>query len=119
MGQAHRSVEAPGLGSALVPSSSTFSFAADVWLHEGSSAAWHFLSVPPDVADDIEAGWGHRAAGFGSVRVEVRIGGSTWATSVFPDAKRETYVLPVKKQVRTAEGIVDGTTVEVMLTVIA
>lgn len=99
--------------------SSTFTFAADVWLHEGSSAAWHFLSLPPDVADDIEAEWGHRAAGFGSVRVEVSIGGSTWATSVFPDTTRETYVLPVKKQVRTAEGIVDGTTVEVRLTVIA
>ena len=99
--------------------SEAYEFAAEVWLHSGSSAAWHFLSVPPDVADEIEELHGHRAAGFGSVKVEVSIGGSTWSTSLFPDSKRETYVLPVKKQVRAAEGVEDGTTVRVRLAVVA
>lgn len=90
-----------------------------MWLHPTSGAAWYFLDVPPDIADDIEERWGHRAAGFGSVKVEVAIGGSTWSTSLFPDAKRATYVLPVKRQVRVAERVADGTTVEVRLTVVA
>lgn len=95
----------------------TWTFAADVWEHDGP-AAWYFLSLPGDVADAIEAEHGDRAAGFGSVRVEVTVGTTTWRTSVFPDRARETYVLPVKKEVRRAEGIDDGSRVEVALAVI-
>ncbi len=97
-------------------SDSTFTFATEVWIHEGGS--WHFLSVPEDVTDDIEERFGHRAGGFGSVRVEATIGGSTWQTSLFPDSKRGTYVLPVKKPVRAAEGLGEGSTTEVTLVVL-
>jgi hypothetical protein len=93
-------------------------FDAELWEHDGN-AAWHFLSLPEPVADDMEAEYGHRAAGFGSLRVEVTIGATTWRTSVFPDTKRRTYVLPVKKAVRTAEGVAAGDTVTVELAVIA
>jgi hypothetical protein len=57
--------------------------------------------------------------GFGSLRVEVAIGSTTWRTSVFPDTKRGTYLLPVKKQVRAAEGLVEGSVCSVELTVVA
>ena len=40
------------------------------------------------------------------------------ATSIFPDSKQGSYVLPVKKAVRTAEGIEDGDDVEVALDVL-
>lgn len=93
-------------------------FTADVWQHR-ADGGWHFLSLPEPLADDIEERHGAQAAGFGSLRVEVRIGSTTWATSIFPDSKRGTYVLPVKKAVRTAEGLADGSTVEVELTVLA
>jgi hypothetical protein len=93
-------------------------FDAELWEHDGSGA-WHFVSLPEPIADDLEAEHGHRAAGFGSLRVEVAIGATTWRTSVFPDTKRRTYVLPVKKAVRTAEGVAAGDTVTVELTVIA
>ena len=89
-----------------------------MWEHDGS-ASWHFLSVPEPIADDLEAEFGHRAAGFGSLRVEVTIGSSTWQTSLFPDSKRSTYVLPLKKAVRTAEGLSAGSTAQVELVVLA
>ena len=96
----------------------SFSFVAEVWEHDGTGS-WHFVSLPEDIADDIEEQYGHRAAGFGSLRVEVTIGGSTWRTSVFPDKQRATYVLPVKKPVRIAEDLAAGATAEVHLVVIA
>jgi hypothetical protein len=37
--------------------------------------------------------------GFGSVRVRAQIGDTEQMTSVFPDSKRQVYVLPVKKPV--------------------
>lgn len=94
-----------------------FTFSAEVWEHQGQ-AAWFFLSLPEDVADDIEEEFGHRAKGFGSVPVEVTIGSTTWTTSIFPDNKRATYLLPVKKAVRKAEDLADGSTPTVTLTVV-
>ena len=78
-----------------------------MWEYEGP-AAWFFVSLPHDVADEIAEAFEGRANGFGSVRVEVRIGSTTWATSIFPDKKNATYVLPVKKEVRRAEGLEAG-----------
>jgi hypothetical protein len=94
-----------------------YSFATELWEWDGN-ASWHFVSVPEDDADDIEERFGGRAGGFGSIRVEVTIGSSTWRTSLFPDSKRRTYVLPVKKPVRSAEGLTAGSTAAVTLTVL-
>lgn len=94
-----------------------FSFSTELWEHEGSSA-WFFVSLPEADADDIEQFFGHRAAGFGSVRVEVTVGSTRWRTSIFPDNKRKTYLLPVKKAVRVAEGLEAGSPVRVALTVV-
>lgn len=95
----------------------TFEFTSTLFRWEGN-AAWHFAAVPEDVTDEIDERWGSVAGGFGAVRVEVRVGGTTWRTSIFPDTGRGCYVLPVKKAVRTAEGLVDGSAVEVELTVL-
>ena len=96
----------------------TYSFTAELWETEGTGT-WHFVSLPDDEADDIEERFGHSAAGFGSIRVEVTIGSTTWRTSVFPDSRRKTYVLPVKKQVRVAEGLRVGSPADITLVVVA
>lgn len=103
--------------STALPVERAYTFEAEVWEHAGDGA-WHFVSLPDAVADEIDELHGHKAGGFGSVRVEVTIGGSTWRTSVFPDKKRATYLLPVKKPVRRAEGIETGSVVRVALEVV-
>lgn len=95
----------------------TYSFEAVVWEHDGPGG-WHFVSLPQEHADDIEERTAGQSTGFGSVRVEVAIGSTRWKTSVFPDQKRGTYLLPVKKSVRTAENLVDGTVAQVSLVVL-
>ena len=92
-------------------------FAAVLWEHEGAGA-WHFVSLPEELSDAIEAMHGHHAAGFGSLRVEVAIGATAWRTSIFPDSKRRTYLLPVKKAVRKAEGVAADDTVSVAIEVL-
>ncbi len=91
-------------------------FTAELWRWRGD-AAWHFLSLPEDVADEIEERMGGAARGFGSVPVRVTIGSSTWGTSVFPSKQDATYVLPVKRTVREAEGLTAGSAAEVTLTI--
>lgn len=89
-------------------------FTAPLWRYEGE-AAWFFVTVPVDVSDDVRELTEGSRRGFGSVRVRVTVGGSTWTTSVFPDSKRGAFLLPVKKAVRTAEGLDDGDDVDVVL----
>ena len=55
-----------------------------------------------------------RRRGFGSVRVEVRIGDSRWSTSVFPQTDGGWF-LPVKKAIARAEGVGAGDEVAVRL----
>ncbi|MFR9750548.1 DUF1905 domain-containing protein [Nocardia sp. 004] len=93
-----------------------YEFTARVWEHQGN-AAWHFVSLPEDIADEIEERYGHRSGGFGSVRVHVVVGDSRWSTSLFPDTSRATYLLPLKKAVRTAEDLVAGSTASIELTI--
>jgi hypothetical protein len=84
-----------------------FSFTAELWRYRGE-AGWHFVTLPHGVADAIEELTVPTRRGFGSVRVEVTVGSTTWRTSLFPDTKAESYVLPVKKSVRTAERLEAG-----------
>src|SRR5687768_7147388 len=55
-----------------------------------------------------------RRRGFGSVKVTVRVGGSEWCTSVFPQ-KSGGWFLPVKQAIQRAEGLPESETVEVEL----
>ena len=90
-----------------------FTFTAELWRWSGD-AAWRFVIVPSDLADEIRIVSGP-PRGFGSVRVEVTVGATTWRTSVFPDSTAGTYILPIKKAVRVAEGLEDGDEVAVTL----
>jgi hypothetical protein len=78
-----------------------------LWLWSGGQASWHFLTVPEDQAGEIRANSLANRGGFGSVRVEARIGDIAWRTSVFPQ-KSGGYILPVKKEVRCRAGIAAG-----------
>ena len=89
-------------------------FTAPLWRYEGD-AAWYFVTVPVDVSDDVRELTEGSRRGFGSVRVRATVGGTTWTTSVFPDSKRGAFLLPVKKAVRSAEGLEDGDDVSVEL----
>jgi hypothetical protein len=98
----------------------TFAFAAPLWLwdFEGGTA-WVFVTLPEEISAVIRAVPRAPKPGFGSIRVEVRLGESRWSTSIFPDSKVGRYILPIKKAVRMAEGVDVDDTVEVTLTTLA
>jgi hypothetical protein len=97
--------------------STSYSFKAELW-EWASKTSWFFLSVPEADADEIVERFGRTAPGFGSIRVEVSIGATTWRTSIFPSRSEKTYVLPVKKAVRSAEGLTPGVQASVELSII-
>lgn len=95
----------------------SYRFSAELWIAPGNGA-WHFVTLPFDTADEIDERTVGVQRGFGSVRVRARVGSTTWDTSVFPDSKAKSFVLPVKKPVRMAEGLSAGDVIVVQLDVL-
>ncbi|NRQ35961.1 DUF1905 domain-containing protein [Nonomuraea sp. NN258] len=84
-------------------------FAAELWIWDARRAdSWTFVSLPVEASEEIQDVMGGARRGFGSLRVQVTIGKTTWKTSIFPDSTRGSYVLPVKRAVRTAESLSAG-----------
>ncbi|HEY5990817.1 MAG TPA: DUF1905 domain-containing protein [Streptosporangiaceae bacterium] len=80
----------------------TFEFTARLWRYPGDGG-WYFVSLPPEIGAEITDITAGIRRGFGSVRVAVTVGSCAWQTSIFPDSKAGTYLLPVKRAVRAAE----------------
>lgn len=94
-------------------------FEAPLWEWHGGKASWFFVSLPAGLASDIRfASAGRPRAGFGSVKVTVRIGRQTWRTSLFPDKASGSYLLPIKKSVRAGESLGAGDNACVALTLV-
>ncbi len=88
---------------------STYAFRARLWKWPGAKAAWFFITLPARTSREIRlVDAGPTRRGFGSLRAEATIGGSTWSTSVFPSTELKAYLLPVKASVRRAEKLVEG-----------
>lgn len=57
-------------------------FRAELWEHSpGEPGSFHFLTLPAELGDDLAAEAGP-PRGFGSIRVEVRIGATTCQVTV-------------------------------------
>lgn len=85
-----------------------------------AKASWYFVTLAGDAADPVrmrafERRADGRSSGFGSVPVRATIGGSDFATSLFPHKESGGYLLPVKAEVRRREDIGEGDAVTVSL----
>ncbi|WP_309069373.1 DUF1905 domain-containing protein [Microbacterium sp.] len=90
-------------------------FEAKVYRWQARTQSWFFVDVPADISSDLRE-LPAPPRGFGSLRVEARIGGTTWRTSIFPGS--ETYALPLKRAVRDGEGLSEGQVATVHLDVL-
>ncbi len=82
-----------------------YRFKAQVWIYPGLTANWHFVSLPKNLSEQIKKDFGSKARGWGSLPVKVCVGKSSWRTSIFPDKKSGTYILPIKAEIRNRECI--------------
>ncbi len=82
----------------------------------GGGGAWHFVTLDQKTAAAVKKTQeGKKRLGWGSVPVVATIGATSWKTSVFPDSKSGSYLLPLKVSVRKKEGVVEGDTITVSL----
>lgn len=88
-----------------MPKKTNYNFKAKLWLYPGESANWHFITVPKTESQHIRETYSAFKKGWGSLPVIVTIQKITWETSIFPDTKSGTYLLPIKAAIRRTLGI--------------
>lgn len=87
-------------------------FSGEIWFWRGP-APWYFITVPEEQSAAIKAISSYLTYGWGVIPVRVRIGKTTFTTSLFP--KDDHYLVPIKASVRKAENLEEGDTVNVWL----
>lgn len=97
----------------------TCALRSELWIYPGSVAAWHFITVPKKAGAEIKERFGAKARGWRSLPVAVTIGGSCWKTSIFPDSKIGSYLLPVKAAIRKKEKLAAGKDVKFTIEILA
>lgn len=81
-------------------------FSAKLWYSE-----WYFVSLPKEMSKEIRDNFKCLEEGWGRLKAIVKIGNSEWKTAIWFDTKQQTYLLPVKAEIRKREKI--GTDQEV------
>ncbi|THF70602.1 DUF1905 domain-containing protein [Deinococcus sp. Arct2-2] len=91
----------------------TFEFSGPIWFWKGP-APWYFITVPTEQSAKIKAASRFVTYGWGMIPVQAQIGNTAWTTSLF--FKDEHYVIPIRANVRKAEGLEEGQDVAVQMT---
>lgn len=76
-----------------------YEFEAILWQYEGPGG-WFFVSLPPKLSVKIRSQFKTEERGWGRLNVSAEINFIRWDTSIWYDTKRETYLLPMKAEIR-------------------
>ena len=89
-----------------------YSFKAAPWEYEGKGA-WIFVSLPEKTSLEIRKHFKTEEEGWGRLKATAQIGNTEWKTAIWFDTKRNTYLLPLKAEVRKKENIREGKSIKV------
>jgi hypothetical protein len=90
-----------------------FEFSEQVFEWRGP-APFYYVALPDEDSADLKEASAMLTYGWGVIPVVVTIGATEWKTSLFPKDGR--YLVPLKDQVRRAEGLGAGDEVRVRMT---
>lgn len=91
-----------------------YTFIANVWRYSGQGG-WYFVSMPGDMSAEIREHLKWQESGWGRLKAKASIGQYEWETAIWFDTKKNTYLLPLKSEVRKKCGLHETNTVEVVI----
>ena len=81
-----------------------YHFQAKIWQYK-ANGGWHFVSIPKHLSKEIRDHFKWQEEGWGRMKVKVELDMMRWDTSIWFDTKAQTYLLPVKADVRQKLGL--------------
>lgn len=89
-------------------------FVSEVIRFDGPGG-WHGVFLPPDATSEVR--FFGRANALGAIAVRAQIGATEVRTSLFPDKRRDSFLLPLKASLRRSENVKEGDRITVTLLV--
>jgi hypothetical protein len=91
-----------------------YDFSEKPWQHS-SPTGWHFISLPKEMAKEIRTALKTEEEGWGRLKAIAKIGNTEWKTAIWFDTKKDTYLLPLKAEIRKKERIGTDRNIEVTI----
>lgn len=91
-----------------------YEFSSKIWQHQ-SQGGWYFVSLPEKLAKEIREVVKWQEEGWGRLKVTAKTGNSEWDTAIWFDTKMNTYLLPVKAEIRKKENLETGKNTDVII----
>lgn len=91
-----------------------YEFQAKIWLYTGQGA-WHFVSLPQGMAKEIRDNLQSEEEGWGRLKATAKTGSSQWETAIWFDTKQQTYLLPLKAEIRKKEKLKAEDVIDVII----
>lgn len=76
-----------------------YQFTNIIWRHD-APGGWYFISLPKTISKEIRTHLGWQEEGWGRMKTIAQIGNIKWNTAIWFDTKMETYILPLKAEIR-------------------
>ena len=89
-------------------------FLGKVWQYAGP-AGWYFVTLPETLSKEIRDHLRTEEEGWGRLKAIAQIGSHQWQTAIWFDTKVNSYLLPVKAEVRRKAEIEVGHEVNVVI----
>lgn len=81
-----------------------YEFTAKPWKYAGPNS-WYFVSLPKELSKEIRGVLKSEEEGWGRMKAAAKIGNSEWKTAIWFDTKMNTYLLPLKAEIRRKENL--------------
>ena len=76
-----------------------YNFSGKIWKHN-AAGGWFFVSLPKDISKEIRETLQWQEEGWGRMKASAVVNGLNWDTAIWFDKKRDTYLLPLKADIR-------------------
>lgn len=84
-----------------------YKFTAKMWNYSSTvgTYGWYIACLPKEISKEIRENLKFLEEGWGRLKMTAKIGNTQWETAIWFDTKLQTYLLPLKAEIRKKEKI--------------
>ena len=94
-----------------------YKFTAKMWNYSSTvgTYGWYIACLPKEMSKEIRENLKFLEEGWGRLKMTTKIGNTQWETAIWFDTKLQTYLLPLKAEIRKKEKIETDKEIEIWI----